>query len=333
MRFLLPLAALLVAAQPPANEQAALERGRAMTRQLLSADAAALEPQLSPGFLRAIGGRDGVQRLAAQIAEQAGREQQVLREAVFEEAGHFSYYRVSRFERLPDVTTRWVIGPDGLVAGASVRPSQVPAPTTREQYRTQARLRLPFARPAQDGAWYVAWGGRNAIDNYHVIARDQRFAYDFLVTRGRAVFSGSGARNEDHFCWGEPVLAPAAGRIMRAVGDVADNERPGVQREGVAAPGNHVVIDHGNGEYSLIAHFRQGSLAVEEGQQVAAGTILGRCGNSGRSSIPHVHYHLQTGAAYGEGEGLPAFFTDYLVDGAPVASGEPVRGQRIVPAH
>jgi murein DD-endopeptidase MepM/ murein hydrolase activator NlpD len=166
-----------------------------------------------------------------------------------------------------------------------------------------------------------------------VIARDQRFAYDFLVTRGRAVFSGSGARNEDHFCWGEPVLAPAAGRIMRAVGNVADNERPGVQREEVAAPGNHVVIDHGNGEYSLIAHFRQGSLAVEEGQQVTAGTILGRCGNSGRSSIPHVHYHLQTGAAYGEGEGLPAFFTDYLVNGAPVASGEPVRGQRIVPAH
>lgn len=332
MHFLLFLASFFLTAQPPADREAALERGRTLMRQLLTGDAAALEPQLSPAFLQAIGGREGIARLTAQLSQEAGAEQQVLREAVFEEAGHFSYYRVSRFERLPDVTTRWVIGPDGRVMGAAVTPSQTPAATTREQYRSAARLRLPFARPAQGGAWYVAWGGRTAIENYHVIATDQRFAYDFVVTRGRAVFAGEGARNEDHFCWGEPVMAPAAGRIVTAVGGIPDNDRPGIRREGVPAPGNHVVIDHGNSEYSLVGHFQAGSLAVREGQNVAAGTLLGRCGNSGNSSVPHVHYHLQTGAAYREGEGLPAFFNDYVADGASVASGEPVRGQRIVPA-
>ena len=324
-------AALAAAAQPPADEQSALERGRSLTRLLVAADSAALEPHLSRPFLEAIGGREGIGRLAARVAEQAGAEQQVLREAAFLEGGYVSYYRVSRFERLPDVTARWVIGPDGLVAGMGITPTPTPAATTREQYRTQARLRLPFRRPREDGAWYVAWGGRNPVDNYHVIATDQRFAYDFVVMRGTAVSAGSGERNEDNFCWGEPVVAPAAGRVVRAVGDIADNERPGTVRPGVSAPGNHVVIDHGNGEHSLIGHFRHGSLAVREGQQVEAGTLLGLCGNSGNSSLPHVHYHLQTGAAYGQGDGLPAIFNGYTSNGSPVVSGEPVRGQRILP--
>lgn len=325
-------AALVAAVQPPADEQAAIERGRSLTRLLTAADAAALEPQLAPAFLEAIGGRAGIARLSAQVAEQAGTEQQLLREAAFIEGGYVSYYRVSRFERLPDVTARWVIGPDGRVAGMGITPTPNPAPTTREQYRTQARLRLPFRRPREGGAWYVAWGGRNAVDNYHVVARDQRFAYDLLVMRGTAFAAGAGERNEDHYCWGEPIVAPAAGRIVFARGDVADNERPGTRREGVPPPGNHVVIDHGNGEHSLIGHFRQGSLSVREGQQVEAGALLGLCGNSGNSSMPHVHYHLQTGATYAQGEGLPAIFNGYTANGAPVATGEPVRGQRILPA-
>jgi murein DD-endopeptidase MepM/ murein hydrolase activator NlpD len=257
----------------------------------------------------------------------------VLREAVFREAGHITYYRRSRFERLPDVTIRLVIGPDGRVLGGSVRPTQQPAVSAHLDYRTKAKLRLPFLRPAQGGRWYVGWGGREAIDNYHVVAPDQRYAYDFLVTRGEAVAAGKGERNEEHFCWNEPVVAPAAGRVAVSVDEVEDNERPGAQRPDVPPPGNHVVIDHGQGEYSLIAHFRRGTVAVRRGEQVRQGQLLGRCGNSGRSSMPHVHYHLQTGAAYSQGVGLPAFFTNYRADDAMVGRGEPVRGQRLLPGR
>lgn len=333
MPFALFGVAVLAAAQSPQTTEQARERGRELTRQLLAGDAAALAPQMSPAFLEAVGGREGVTQFAGQISQQAGGEVEVLREAVYREAGHLTYYRVSRFERLPDVTTRWVIGPDGLVAGASVKPTPTPAPSPHEQYRTRAELRLPFGGPANGGQWYVAWGGRTAIENYHVVAQDQRYAYDFVVSRDGAVASGEGKRNEDHFCWNEPVLAPAAGQIVRAVANVADNERPGSQRDDVSPPGNHVVIDHGRGEYSLIAHFQYGSVAVREGQQVTAGALLGRCGNSGRSSMPHIHYHLQNAAAYGDGEGLPAIFNDYEEGGTPVAQGEPVRGQYILPAE
>lgn len=91
------------------------------------------------------------------------------------------------------------------------------------------------------------------------------------------------------------------------------------------------MIDHGQGEHSLIAHLAQGSLAVRVGEQVTAGQRVGTCGNSGRSTLPHLHYHLQTGSAFGEGVGLPAQFNNCVVSGKPVARGEPQRGELILP--
>ena len=93
--------------------------------------------------------------------------------------------------------------------------------------------------------------------------------------------------------------------------------------------GNHIVIDHGNGEFSFLAHLRRGSLAIEVGQRVEAGARLGLCGNSGNSSEPHLHYHLQDTGVLHEGRGLPAQFRGYLADGAPVERGEPLKGQRV----
>ncbi|MBW7945575.1 MAG: peptidoglycan DD-metalloendopeptidase family protein, partial [Sphingomonadaceae bacterium] len=69
------------------------------------------------------------------------------------------------------------------------------------------------------------------------------------------------------------------------------------------------------------------------GDTVKAGQTLGLCGNSGRTSEPHIHFHLQTGATFADaGTGLPANFHDMLVDGRPARDGEPVRGQAIAPA-
>ena len=71
------------------------------------------------------------------------------------------------------------------------------------------------------------------------------------------------------------------------------------------------------------------SVRVKPDQLVAEGDTLGLCGNSGNSSEPHLHYHLQNGPAFGAADGLPAFFNDYVADDKPVARGEPVRGQAI----
>jgi hypothetical protein len=317
----------------PAADAAAMAQGRELNRMMLAGEAEALEQRLAQSFLEAIGGRPGLAGIRAQLAEQLGAEQQVLREAVYHEGGYTTYYRISRFEKQPDVTARWVIGGDGKVIGASISPSQQPAATTHLDYQTRAPLRVPFERPRGEGQWYVAWGGRTPIENYHVKASDQRFAYDLVVMRGNAVSAGDGSRNEDHYCWDEPIVAPAAGTVVQADGSHLDNERPGSVREGVPAPGNYVVIDHGQGEYSLLGHFKAGSLAVRLGQRVEAGALLGRCGNSGRSSLPHLHYHLQNSPTYADGAGLPVFFNNYRSNGAAVRRGEPVRGERLLPAQ
>jgi hypothetical protein len=324
-------AALILAQSPAAPEEPHYEKARTLVRQLLAGDDA-VEPQLSREFLDALGGREGISKFARQIAAEAGTEEEVLREAIFREAGHINYYRRSRFARVPDVTIHLVIDPSGRVLGGWVLPTQAPAANPHEDYRTRAHLRLPFRSPAREGHWYVGWGGREAIDNYHVVAADQRYAYDFFVTRhDGSSAAGKGDRNEDHFCWGEPVVSPAAGRVIASIDGVEDNEQPGSERADVHPAGNHVVIDHGRGEYSLLAHFRRGTVAVRAGQQVRAGDLLGQCGNSGRSSMPHVHYHLQTTPTFGEGFGLPAFFNDYLANGGTVRTGEPVRGEAILP--
>jgi murein DD-endopeptidase MepM/ murein hydrolase activator NlpD len=81
-----------------------------------------------------------------------------------------------------------------------------------------------------------------------------------------------------------------------------------------------------------VAHFRLNSVAVRPGQTVKAGDPLGVCGNSGNSDLPHVHYHLQTGAASLQGFGLPIRFKNYFAGGRLIEAGEPVRGDLVQPA-
>jgi len=218
--------------------------------------------------------------------------------------------------------TTWTFAADGAVAGFTITPAAQPAPTAFLDYVTHARLRLPF-----DGSWYVSWGGRTLADNDHVIARDQRFAYDFVVRNSKSTHRGDGARNEDYFAWDRPIVAPAAGIVVRAVDGVDDN-RPAAMNPRQPF-GNHVVIDLGNGEFAMLAHLRRGSVAVRAGTRVAAGRVIGRCGNSGNSSEPHLHFHVQNAAREGDVDGLPAQFIHYAADGVDIARGEPVRGQTV----
>jgi murein DD-endopeptidase MepM/ murein hydrolase activator NlpD len=163
------------------------------------------------------------------------------------------------------------------------------------------------------------------LENYHAEAADQRFAYDFLVVRDGRTHSGDPLRNDSYFCFGQPVLAPGSGTVVRAANRVADNV-PG-EMNAEQPLGNHVIIDHGPGEFSFLVHLQRGSVAVQPGQRVQSGEVVGRCGNSGHSSEPHLHYHLQNTAEFQRGEGLPAQFLDYQANGALVTRGEPTRGQ------
>jgi hypothetical protein len=308
------------------------ELGRLYTTWFYEGRFDRLWPRFATEFTTQLGGEPGLRSFRDQVQAQLGAETRLVSERVESVGNATAYTRVAEFEK---AATRfrvyWAFTDDGTVVTFGIVPEEAqraapsPAPTRFAEYRTRTPLRLPF-----HGEWFVGWGGRTLEENYHAAATDQRFAYDLLVIRDMRTHTGDGTLNEQYHCFGLEILAPGDGVVAGARDGLPDN-RPGVMdRENPL--GNHVVLDHGNGEHSFLAHLRQGSVRVVAGDRVAAGTVLGLCGNSGRSSEPHLHYHLQTTPDFAAGEGLPAQFLDYIANGDPVGRGEPTRGQLIRPA-
>lgn len=195
-------------------------------------------------------------------------------------------------------------------------------PSSRDSRPSEVRFRLPL-----DGPVLVRWGGPTREVNYHVFAPPERWAYDLHVVRGGRSFEGDGTSVTDYFAYGMPVLAPAAG-IVRAVSDGAGDTPVGGRVAWWRSCGNHVVIDVAPGEFLFLCHLLRGSIAVDLGERVMPGQPVGRVGNSGRSSEPHVHVHLQTTPDVELGEGVPLLFHGYLDDdGRVVERGMPTGGR------
>jgi murein DD-endopeptidase MepM/ murein hydrolase activator NlpD len=310
--------------QLPADSVRAL--GRQYTREFYAGDFAGLEAQFSPE-MRA--GEDSVKLRAdrQKVAEQLGAEHSLVSEDVQAKGPWMLYVRTITVDNIAEpVTVLWTIGADGKIGGFHIVPvARQEAPSNFLDYQTKTTLRLPF-----DGEWFVLWGGRTIALNQHAASPDQRFAYDFVVARAGVTHQGAGTKNSDYYDYSRPVLAPGAGTVVDVIDSVADNT-PGAPNTGTEALGNHVVIDHGNGEFSFLAHLQRGSIHVKAGDRVAAGTVVGLCGNSGNSIEPHLHYHLQSTPSFLVGAGMPAQFQRYNADGTPVARGEPVRGQVVRP--
>lgn len=210
---------------------------------------------------------------------------------------------------------------DGQLAGFLIQPAGE-APSKFLDYKTKADARLPF-----DGVWNVFWGGRTVKENYHAVSEGQRFAYDILMMKDGKTHDGQGNRNEDYYCYGQTLVAPASGLVISATDGIADNVPGKMNRDQIC--GNYVVLDLGNDEFLFLAHLQNGSVKVKPGDRVTQGQPLGLCGNSGNSSEPHLHIHLQTKPSLEEGKGLPLQFQHYEADGKTVDRGEPTKSQAI----
>jgi len=165
----------------------------------------------------------------------------------------------------------------------------------------QVRLSLPFY-----GTWYVSYGNKSQYTHQGASV----YAWDFVVLDGyKKLCRGMGASNEDYYSFGLPILAPVPGIVVKVVNSIPDNTPTIANWE--QSWGNHVIIDHGNNEFSEISHFRQHSIVVREGDRVTRGQLLGQCGNSGLSFAPHIHYQLQNASGVGANT-IPAKFHNYV---------------------
>ena len=194
------------------------------------------------------------------------------------------------------------------------------APTSTELTRNKTKMILPF-----NGEWTVVWGGDTKEQNYHVENEAQKGAFDLLIydDNGKS-HTGTGSKNEDYYAFGKELIAPCDGVVEIAIDGVPDN-RPG-QQNPLFVTGNTVVIKTANGEYLVFAHFKQNSIRVVQGQTVKQGDVLGLCGNSGNSSEPHLHFHIQNIANMQFATGAKCYFSDILVNGKMQSEVSPVKG-------
>ncbi len=178
----------------------------------------------------------------------------------------------------------------------------IPAP---EKHETE--LFLPFK-----GRWLVAWGGDTKELNQHHDTPNQRFAFDFLgLDEKGSTRKGQAQINEDYFAFAREILTPADGIVTDVISGVRDNV-PGSMNP-YSALGNAVFIRHREQEVSLFAHLKLGSIKVKVGDKVKTGQVIGLCGNSGNSSEPHLHYHLQNTPIIQDGTGIKCYYQKVIV--------------------
>jgi murein DD-endopeptidase MepM/ murein hydrolase activator NlpD len=205
--------------------------------------------------------------------------------------------------------------------GFSIKPftdETIPKPE-----RNDTKLNLPFK-----GEWTIVWGGDTKELNYHVDNAAQKNAFDIVVTgdNGKS-FKTDGKTNKDYYAFGKELLAPCDGEVVLVVDGVKDNI-PG-EMNSFHTGGNTVIIKTAKNEYLVFCHFMQQSIVVKVGYTIKQGQLLGMCGNSGNSSEPHLHFHIQNTESMNEATGIKCHFDTLLVNGNKKTDYSPIKNDKV----
>jgi hypothetical protein len=176
--------------------------------------------------------------------------------------------------------------------------------------------------PPLAGAGYLAGDGccdtirhvRALLPLDGSFALAQRFAIDWeqVGTDRRVTHAADLKKVESYNIFGKNVLAVADGTVIDMRNDLPE-QIPGALPTNLPidqADGNFVVLDIGKGAFALFAHMQPGSVKVAKGTRVKAGDVLGKVGNTGNTSAPHLHFHVMDGPSPLLSNGIP-----YLING------------------
>lgn len=198
---------------------------------------------------------------------------------------------------LPDGTP---VGPEGKLTYTYT--------SSRAAVQNQAARVL--ASPVRGGRWVTVVGAhRRSLQAINGRLRlGQRFAVDYsALLNGRdRTHRGSASRNASYFNYGQPLLAVGDGKVVSVVDRYPDQIPNAAKPVPLgAADGNHVIIRLAKGVYAGYAHVKPGSVRIRPGQTVRKGQVLGKLGNSGNSTGPHLHFQLMDRPSLLDADGLP----------------------------
>ena len=182
---------------------------------------------------------------------------------------------------------------------------------------------IPIQPPLRGTGWFA--GDAPANDTGHrrtIFFRDgrpylgQRFAIDWVQgmidAKGHvSFFHGDAKKNENWYCWNAPLFAVADGVVAGVRSDLPENvplEPPVVRLSQHTLGGNYLIVNIGFGRYAFYAHLRPHSTTLKVGDRVRQGQIIGRLGNSGNSSAPHLHFHITDAPEFIFADGEPYTF-------------------------
>ena len=210
----------------------------------------------------------------------------------------------------------------------------------KDNFLPRITYSLPF-----EGAWAIVNGGVSREASHSWEVNSQRYACDFLILddSGKSC-QGNPSSCDSYYCYGRAVLAPADGVVEEIRSDCKDSRIFGGKTDPLIRDirGNYVLLRHTDlnhtepspaargQEYSLLAHLMPGSIPVKRGQRVRRGEPIGRCGNSGNSTEPHLHFQVQNGKSFYHSAGLPIHFEHVTVSPQP---GYESYDPRPVPVH
>ena len=177
--------------------------------------------------------------------------------------------------------------------------------------------------PPLAGAGWVAANGccnsdithRGSVQSVNGALYDsQRFAIDWmrLDEPGRLVH-GDESDVHNYSDYDADVLAVADAKVVSVLNNL-DDQVPGRLPEPSSitietVDGNHVVLDLGHGRFAFYAHLQKNSIKVRPGDAVKKGAVLGKLGNTGNTSAPHLHFHIMNSPSPMASDGIP-----YLID-------------------
>jgi len=214
------------------------------------------------------------------------------------------------------------------LALANARPSAGEPRTLSETVAATAvdrRKPVTLGPPLQGSRWVAADGCCTAPRHVRALApidgnlfNAQRYAIDFerldaqgrLWTRDKHVLTNWPG-------YGQKILAVASGTVVAAI-DGLPQAVPGALPPDLSpsqADGNAVLLRLADGRIVSYAHMIPGSVTVKRGQHVREGQVLGRVGNSGNSSAPHLHIQVTDSNANFAANSLPYTFSRYRVTG------------------